>query len=161
MQDSTNALSYLFIKLNRELYAVNSHDVVEVCEVPNMIKVPGSPEYLRGLVMYKKQYIPVVDLRVKLNMPKASFTVNTCLVIYQRQIYGILFQLGILADALHEVKEFEPQKYPIENDIMVEGKVFKAIQKEDKGKVLIINLESIFSVEEITNLSSIISSTSM
>lgn len=146
--------TYLFIKLNEKLFAVPGNQVVEISEVPNMTKLPGAPDFLRGIIPYNKRHIPLLDLAIKLNMPKTDFTVNTCVLIINEKIHNVNIQAALLADAILDVDICDGAAYTIENDVEIGNLFFKVLDKEKEYKYLIINLESIFSNFDIENIQS-------
>ncbi|MDQ3535063.1 MAG: chemotaxis protein CheW [Bacteroidota bacterium] len=110
-----------------------------------------APDYLRGVIQYNQQQIPIIDLKVKLNMAKTNFTVNTCLIIYNEVVHDTIFQAGLLADALHDINKGKTE----ENDLISEPvpQYLDVLLKDNDNKILTINMNHFFSVHDLLKLS--------
>ena len=99
---------YITFKLGGELFAINVGQVREVLEISQITRVPTAPGYMRGVVNVRGRAIPVVDLRMKFGLPKASDTVNSRVVVMELELDGETTVVGGIADSVHEVIELEP-----------------------------------------------------
>ncbi len=52
-----------------EEFAVDIHLVKEIIEVPDITRVPNAPPYVLGVINLRGQIVPVIDLRIKFNLP--------------------------------------------------------------------------------------------
>jgi purine-binding chemotaxis protein CheW len=151
-EKKANKISLIKIKLHERTFGVYGQMIEELTEVPNMTKIPGAPDYLRGVVPRNKRLIPVVDLRIKLGFPKTEFTVNTCLLICNQKIHEVPFMSALLVDAVHGVDEFERDRLK-KKDQEWGAYTFDVIQIEDGSNVLIINMDSLFSPNDLDRIS--------
>ncbi len=105
MTAPASVTSYVTFKLDGELFAIEVARVREVLDLSEITRVPGAPPYMRGIVNVRGSAIPVVDLRRKFDLPPASDTVNTRIVVIELQLDGELVVVGGLSDSVHEVLE--------------------------------------------------------
>ncbi|RMD84785.1 MAG: chemotaxis protein CheW, partial [Candidatus Dadabacteria bacterium] len=60
---------YLTFALSDGHYGVEILNIQEIIGVIHITKVPKSPPYLKGIINLRGNIIPVIDLRLKFNLP--------------------------------------------------------------------------------------------
>jgi len=101
---------YLTFTLGDEDFAIEIAKVREVLDYTSITKVPRSPAFLRGVINLRGSVVPVIDLRMNLNMGSIKRTVDTCIVIVDVEIEGETIQMGALADSVQEVVDVDPSQ---------------------------------------------------
>ena len=71
---------YVTFGLGEELFGVEVTRAREILDLVPVTKVPQTPDYLLGVINLRGQVVPVVDLRVKLGLPKADATRDASLM---------------------------------------------------------------------------------
>jgi len=92
---------YLSFILGEERYAIDILNVQEIRRFDAVTLVPDAPNYIKGVINLRGAIVPVMDLRLKLNMPAAKhdhFTVMIVLTIGARI-------MGIVVDSVCDVIE--------------------------------------------------------
>ena len=142
---------YLTFKLGEEMFALDVSQVREILDVTNITKVPRAPEFMRGVINVRGSVVPVVDLRMKFDMPATERTKDTRIVVMEIALEGDLTTIGTLADAVHNVMDIEPSS--IEPAPKVGAKwnteFIKGIGKHNDEFIIILNVDRIFSAEEL------------
>jgi purine-binding chemotaxis protein CheW len=105
---ATETSHYITFKLGDEVFAINVAQVREVLELPLITKVPGAPDYMRGVINVRGKATPVVDLRLKFGLPQTADTINSRIVVMELELDGENTVVGGIADSVHEVIELEP-----------------------------------------------------
>ena len=151
-QDGKNMLQqYLTFKLGEEMFALDVSQVREILDVTTITKVPRAPEFMRGVINVRGSVVPVVDLRMKFGMPGTERTKDTRIVVMEITLDGDLTTIGTLADAVHNVMDIEPSS--IEPAPKVGAKwnteFIKGIGKHNDEFIIILNVDRIFSAEEL------------
>ena len=100
---------YLSFMLDEELFALNISTVREVLDFTKITKVPRMPDFVLGVINLRGSVVPVIDMRMKFNMPAGEKIVNTCIVIIEVFISGETLVLGMLVDSVKEVFELEQE----------------------------------------------------
>lgn len=90
---------FLTFFLGEEEYGLEILKVHEIIGMMSITPVPRTPTYIRGVVNLRGKIIPVVDLRLKLNMSTIEETEQTCIIVVQSG--GI--DTGIIVDSVSEV----------------------------------------------------------
>jgi purine-binding chemotaxis protein CheW len=95
---------YLTFVLGAESYGIPVLKVREIISLLRITPVPQMPEYVKGVINLRGKVIPVIDLRVKFQLPDPAFTDNTCIVVVQMQLgHAETKQIGLIVDAVEEV----------------------------------------------------------
>jgi purine-binding chemotaxis protein CheW len=90
---------YLTFFLANEEYGLEILKVQEIIGMMEITVVPGTPEFVRGVINLRGKVIPVMDLRLKFGMPSVAPTDETCIIVIQ--IEGV--QMGVVVDRVSEV----------------------------------------------------------
>ncbi len=147
---STTIAQYLTFTLGEETYAFDVGNVREVLEVIPITKIPRMPLFVSGVINVRGSVVPVIDLRLKLGMPMADKTINSCIIVIEVSIEGVNTVLGVLVDSVQEVVEFDASKIepPPKIGAGIRSDFLQGIGKRDERFVMIMNLSRVLSVEE-------------
>jgi len=149
--------SYFTFRIGNELFAVNIGHVTKILEMTDITKVPNSPRYFKGIINLFGDVLPVFDGRLKFGFPEVKNTRNTCILIFVFELDGQLVRSGIVVDSVEKVVIFEPEQIKPAPQV---GKGFNAefihgIATFNEEFVIILNLEKIFSEEEISLINAV------
>ncbi len=148
----TETRQYLSFKLDEEEFALDISKVREVLDFTKITKVPQTPDFMKGVINLRGSVVPVVDLNKKFSIKDTEKTVNTRIIIGEVDIEGDSVVLGVLADSVHEVMELEPDS--IEPAPKIGTKLntdfIKGMGKRDEEFVMILDIDKIFSVDELS-----------
>jgi len=151
----TETRQYLSFKLDEEEFALDISKVREVLDFTKITKVPQTPDFMKGVINLRGSVVPVVDLNKKFSIKDTTKTVNTRIIIGEVDIEGDNVVLGVLADSVHEVMELEPES--IEPAPRIGTKLntdfIKGMGKRDEEFVMILDIDKIFSLEELALVS--------
>jgi purine-binding chemotaxis protein CheW len=53
--------------IGKEEYSIKIKGVREIVRITDIVRVPNSPDYVRGLISHRENLLPVIDLRVRFN----------------------------------------------------------------------------------------------
>ena len=147
----TAARQYLTFKLGEEMFALDVSQVREVLDVTTITKVPRAPAFMRGVINVRGSVVPVVDLRLKFDMTQIQRTVDTRIVVMEITLEGEITVIGALADAVHNVMDLEPGQIEAAPKIGARWNTefIKGIGKHDDQFIIILNVDRIFSADEL------------
>ncbi len=143
---------YLSFKLDEEDFALDISKVREVLDFTKITKVPQTPDFMKGVINLRGTVVPVVDLNKKFNIKDTQKTVNTRIIIGEVDIEGDQVVLGVLADSVHEVMELEPGSIDPAPKIgkKLNTDFIKGMGKRDEEFVMILDIDKVFSLEELS-----------
>lgn len=141
----------LTFMLEDEVFALDISKVREVLDFTSVTKVPQSPDFMLGVINLRGSVVPVVDLRLKFGMNRRETTVNTCVIIVEIEIDGETTVLGALADSVQEVMGLDVDQIepPPRIGTRLKTKFIKGMGKRDNQFIIILDIDRVFSAEEL------------
>jgi purine-binding chemotaxis protein CheW len=151
VRNITEMRQYLTFRLGDETFAIEGAKVREVLDLTSITAIPRTPEFMRGVINLRGSVVPVVDLRLCLEMSKTESTLNTCIVVVEMLLDDEAIVVGVLADSVEEVLDFEPEQ--IEPAPHIGGHIrtdfTRGIGKRDAQFIIILDIDRVFSSDEL------------
>ncbi len=137
--------------MNDEIFALDISRVREVLDFTTVTRVPKTPDFMRGIINLRGSVVPVVDMRLKFGMTETEKTVNTCIIIVETTLDGEKIMIGVLADSVQEVFDLDADQIepPPKIGTRLNIDFIKGMGKRDGEFVIILNIDEVFSSEEI------------
>ena len=150
MSDNT-ILQYLTFGLGDEVFALETGFVREVIELVPVTRIPKTPPFMRGVINLRGHAVPVVDLRIKFDMPKAQDTVSTCIIIVDVEIEGENCHMGAIVDSVLEVFEMASDQItpPPRMGTAIRSDFIRGMGKQNEEFIMILDIGKVFSPEEL------------
>jgi purine-binding chemotaxis protein CheW len=147
----TDTRQYLTFRIGEEDYALDVSNVREILEFTTITKVPNTPEYMRGVINLRGSVVPVLDMRLKFSLAEAKKTIDTCIVVLEVDIDNEKSIIGALVDSVQEVFELDPQHIEPAPKIGTRLRMdfIKGMGKRDDRFIIILNIDKVFSSEEL------------
>jgi chemotaxis signal transduction protein len=149
--------SFFTFRLGTEFFAVNVGKVTKILEMIPITRVPNSRGYFKGIINHFGEILPVFDGSLKFGLPEIEITRNTCILILVFEFEGQPVSAGIIVDQLEKVitlnqNQIKPaalsgNRY---NTELIEG-----IAEINSELVIILNIDKVFSEEEICTISTV------
>ncbi len=142
---------YLTFKLGNEIFATDVAKVREVLDLTTITSIPRTPPFMRGVINLRGSVVPVVDLRLCLDMDRTESTRNTCIVVVEVLLDGESTVIGALADSVEEVIDLEPDQIQPAPRIgtRIRTEFIKGMGKRDAQFIMILDIDKVFSAEEL------------
>ncbi len=96
----------LSFSLGDETFALDAMKVNHILEIPDITKVPDTPEFMKGIINLHGNIIPVVDMRMMMGLEVTEFTVDSAIVVIAPDNQQGS-NLGLMVDMVKEVIEVE------------------------------------------------------
>lgn len=143
---------YLTFKLAEELFALDIGKVREVLDFTVVTSIPGTPDFMMGVINLRGSVVPVVDMRLKFGMPATQQSVNTCIIIVEVTVDGETTVLGAMADSVQEVLDLDPDLIEPAPRIGTRLNInfIRGMGKRDEEFIIILDINKIFSLSELT-----------
>ncbi len=140
-------MKYLIFKLKDEEFAIEINRVVEILRPQKVFEMPELPEFLQGVINLRGVIIPVIDMRKRLGLPVSQ---KAMIVV----IYFGRDRLGLIVDDVREIIEIDESEISESPEILKRFKTgyLKAFAKKADRVIMILNLETILSPEEMVSL---------
>ena len=150
MTDSTT-LQYLTFGLGEEVFALETGSVREVIEIVSVTRIPKTPPFMRGVINLRGHAVPVVDLRIKFDMPQVNDTVNTCIIIVDVEVDGENCFMGAIVDSVREVFEMTSDQInpPPRMGTSIRTDFIRGMGEQNDEFIMILDIDKVFSLEEL------------
>lgn len=125
-------------QLERETYGVEIDRIQEIIRAAEITTVPGAPAHVRGVINLRGKIIPVVDLRVRFNMPETVASDEQRIIVVELGKK----RLGMLVDSVsHVIKLSSTHIEDIpEEAIALDENYIKGVGKLDQQLIIILDL---------------------
>jgi len=153
---------YLTFSLGKEEFGIQVLRVKEIMGVQDITAVPGTPPHLRGVLNLRGKIIPVVDLRLKFELPEAPFTQTTCIIVVQvvqtAEQGHDQAMIGLIVDGVSEVLNLNGSEIEDAPDFgeEIETPFVLGIAKCKTGVKILLRIEDILSFQELRGIKELI-----
>ena len=141
---------FLAFTLGREEYCIDILKVREIRGYGTVTPIPNTPAFMKGVVNLRGLIVPIIDLRIKLELETVTydqFTVVIILSICGRIVGAVVDSVSdVIALAAEEIKEAPQLGAAIKTDY-IDGLV-----TIDERMLIIIDIEKLATMEEIVSL---------
>ena len=143
--------SYLTFVLGEEVFACHVNKLLHILEIPYITDIPGSPNYMKGIINLRGKVLPVIDTKIKMGMPPTEFTKDTCIVVMDIDLDNDSLLVGALVDSVQEVLEFDTDKMlPAPNlGSKYHSDFITGIVRKDEKFIMVLDIDMVFSLDEI------------
>jgi len=150
----TETRQYLTFKLGNEIFATDVAKVREVLDFTAITAIPRTPDFMSGVINLRGSVVPVVDLRLCLEMSKTERTRNPCIVVVEVVLDNEPIVIGALADSVEEVIDLEPEQIqpPPRIGTQIRTDFIKGMGKRDTQFIMILDIDRVFSAEELSSV---------
>lgn len=90
---------YLTFNLGHESFGLEISYVKEIVGMQPITKLPGAPDYAKGIINLRGRIIPVVDARMRFGMEAGEYTERTCIIVVDLRETPV----GLIVDNVAEV----------------------------------------------------------
>lgn len=91
---------YIVIKIGDEQFGINIKYIDNIVRMQRITRVPQVAPCLKGVINLRGEVIPVMSLRLKMNLEGDEYTKATRIIILKLEQHGML---GIIVDEVKEV----------------------------------------------------------
>lgn len=146
--------SYLTFKLGDEVFGANVAKVLNILEMAKITKVPKSPPYMKGVINLRGAVLPLIDTRIKFDMPETEYTANTCILVLDIDLNGEPVHVGALVDSVQEVIEIDDAQIlpPPSIGSKYRSEFIEGMAKINDEFIMLLNMDLIFSTSELSLL---------
>lgn len=138
-KSESETFQYIVIKLGSEQYGIDIRYVDNIVRMQHITRVPKVAGYLKGVINLRGEVIPVMSLRVKMDLPEDEVTKATRIIILKLEQQGII---GVIVDEVKEVvtlstEEIEKVTYDVKED---RSSFLSGVGKHDNELISILDL---------------------
>ena len=149
---------YLTFRLAKEEYGVQILKVREIIAVQDITPLPSMPPSMKGVINLRGKIIPVVDLRLKLNLRADDYTDHTCIIVQEVRAgdEDEVAQIGCVVDTVNEVldvpaEDIEPPP-SFGSKVSVEALLGLAKIQDENKVVALLDIDKVLSELNVSGL---------
>lgn len=134
---------YLTFHMGKIVYGIELAHVLDIVNVPMITRVPGLPNYIKGIINLRGKVAPVIDVRLKFNQPERAYDDKTCIIVVSIRD----MKVGLIVDSVVEVLTIDDSESSPPPDLGINSsdKYLKSIAKvEGRGVIMNIDCEKFF-----------------
>lgn len=151
---SSSSNSYLSFKVGEELFSAHVSKVLNILEMTKITKVPKAPPYMLGVINLRGTVLPVIDTRIKFDMPVTDYTSDTCIIVSEIQMDGEIVHVGALVDSVQEVLEISKDEIlpPPSIGNRYRTDFIQGVMNVNEEFIMLLDMDKVFSTEEVLSL---------
>lgn len=139
-------LQWVTFRLDNETYGINVMQVQEVLRVTEIAPVPGSPDYVMGIINLRGNVVTVLDTRRRFGLAPNEMDDSTRIVVIEAEENVV----GILVDSVSEVVEL--RRSAVESSPNVgndeSSKYIEGVANHDGELLILVDINKLLSDEE-------------
>ncbi|MEK6680813.1 MAG: chemotaxis protein CheW [Nitrospirota bacterium] len=95
----SKSLQTVGFKIGKELFGVDISNVKEIVRVPEIVKVPDTPDFIEGVINLRGRIVSVIDLKKRFRLGRVDRTKASRILVAEMDGRVV----GLLVDAASEV----------------------------------------------------------
>ena len=149
-QKTVEKQEFLAFTLGREEYCIDILKVQEIRGYETVTPIPNTPAFMKGVVNLRGLIVPIIDLRIKLQLEMVTYDQFTVVIILSicGRIIGVVVDSvsDVIALAADEIKQAPQLGAAIKTDYI------NGLVTLDERMLIIIDIEKLATMEEIVSL---------
>jgi chemotaxis signal transduction protein/CheY-like chemotaxis protein len=136
---------YLTFMLNHHIFGVDILKIIEIIRLIPITLVPNVPNYVKGVINLRGKVVPVIDLRLKLNIASSQADKTTRIIVIEIFHNNDKYQVGVIVDEVSEVSDVtakDIESLP-EYSAGLDASYILALVKTDKSIKILLDIDKI------------------
>ncbi len=134
--------------IDKELFGIGIHRIKEIIRYPAITHIPRSAQFLKGLTNLRGHVLPVLDARIRLNLPVSEITDRTRVLVLD--VNDSL--VGVIVDNVKGVASLENVRVETPPPILssgIDGRYIRNVihSEHDESITLELNVESLCDID--------------
>ncbi|EKJ86252.1 chemotaxis protein CheW [Leptospira meyeri] len=144
---------YIIFNLGDEEYAIPITIVEEIVKITNLIRVPQSKSFFAGIMDIRGKVVRMIDLAKRLNIKNTTDSAADRAIVINVSGKSI----GVIVDKVSHVVHFPANQVdpPPPSVKGISSRYITGVGKKDNRFIILIDIEKILTVEEITELATV------
>lgn len=145
---------YLTFLVGSEKFGISLDRIKKIMELAEITPIPNAPSFFKGFITIGKRFIPVIDLKTKLNIDTDDTDGRTCVIVVElgtNQEESIPVDIGMTVNSVSDILDLKGKEIddPPEFGSKINIDYVYGIAKKEKDMGILINVDKLFSEDEI------------
>ncbi len=151
-ESDEETVQVVVFKMGNERYGVNISQIKEIIKPPQITDIPNSPDFIEGVTNLRGEITTIINLRKRFGKESNEIDKATRVIVIEYKNAVI----GMVVDTVNEVRYLSSKDIDELPDIISsrdESKFLRGVGKLEDGLLILIDLDKVFSDEEIDGMS--------
>ncbi len=146
-QDAERAREFLTFSLGDENYALDILAVKEIRGYESVTKIANAPEFIKGVINLRGDIVPIVDLRIKFNLGKATYDEFTIVIVLNIRSRIV----GIVVDGVSDVISItkDEMRPPPDFGVAFNSKYLLGLSAVNEQMIIIVDINELVASDEL------------
>ena len=153
-QSESDLLQLVIFQLGGEEFGVEIMQVQEIIRMPEITRIPQSPEYVEGVINLRGKIIVVINLDSRFALNSKELDDDSRIIIVEVGDNVI----GIIVDSVSEVLRLSTSNVEPAPEIIstkIKADYLKGVGKLDDRLLILLDLEKVLSDEELSQVADV------
>ena len=148
---------YLTFEVAGDRYGVPILRAREIISYESISRVPGTPDFIRGVINVRGDVVPVIDLAKKLGLVPSEVTRWTCLILIEIEQDEERRVLAIVADSVRQVVDLNAANISETPDFgtRVHTRYLLGMGRDGSDFVLLLDIQRVLDADELIAVESL------
>jgi purine-binding chemotaxis protein CheW len=147
---------FLSFRLGKETFAVSVIKVLEVLQQQHITEVPDVPNFIKGVINFRGDILPIFDARLKFNLKVNDKEEKNVIIVLDLSFENQKMRIGAIADGVKDVIAFDDSEIKPVPDMGLKynAEFLSGMIKSGESFIMILNVDKVFSADEVKILQS-------
>lgn len=135
-------------------YGVSILDIKEIIGMVDIVSIPNTPDFIKGVIKLREKIMPVMDLRIKFGIEPKEYDSRTCIIVVETYINEVRKLFGVIVDDVSDVITFPNEQIepPPEYGVNLKDNFILGIGKAKDKVVIILDIYKVFANEDVKTI---------
>jgi chemotaxis signal transduction protein len=146
--------TYLSFTICGDHYAVNVAKVLEVLQEEHITPVPNAPSFIRGIINFRGDVVPVFETRVRFNLPDRNGSDSYNIIVLDISEGADMFRMGAVVDKVKDVISIDDSEIKPVPTMSKEfnTEFLQGVYKLNNEFIMLLNVEKVFTGEDLNTI---------
>lgn len=136
-----DTVQYIVIKIGEEQYGIDIRYVDNIVRMQSITRVPHVQDYFAGVINLRGEVVPVMSLRLKMNLAADEYTKQTRIIIVKLENNA---PIGLIVDEVNEVVTLDERSIDdVIKDKKVDDTFINGIGKNGDALISLLDLNMV------------------
>lgn len=152
--EKSNENTMLTFLLGKQIFALPINQVRQIIEMVTITTLPQYKDFVKGIINFHGTVVPVVNMRLFLQMPEIELGMHTPLILVHQQNW----LLGLIVDEVLDVLTLNPDQILVPKKIFPESfgeaPMLKGMIHEKKATIMLLDIDLLFKSQQVQSITS-------
>ena len=153
-ESAEDLLQLVIFQLGGEEFGVEIMQVQEIIRMPEITRIPQSPEYVEGVINLRGKIIVVINLDTRFDLNSKELDDDSRIIIVEVGENVV----GMVVDSVSEVLRLSTSSVEAAPEIIsskIKADYLKGVGKLDDRLLILLDLERVLSEEEMSHVAAV------